>query len=95
MRCTHLRELPELVDRLVVQAKAGLHTIRIVSGLHALDLWALLIAKAVAMQVMDMCHVNSILKHTPVVAVELNLTCKYKKVVRQPVSQPYLISWIL
>lgn len=87
MRCTHLREFPELVDRLIVQAKAGLHTIRIVSGLHALDLWALLIAEAVTMQVMDVCHVNGVLKHTPVVAVELNLTCKCKMVLKQSVSQ--------
>ena len=77
MKCAYLRELPELVDRLVVQSKAGLHTICIVSGLHALDLWTLLITKAVTMQVMDVCHVNGILKHTPVVTVELNLTCKY------------------
>ena len=86
MRCTHLRKLPELVDRLVVQAKAGLHTICIVSGLHALDLWALLITEAVTMQVMDMCHVNSVLKHTPVVAVELNLPCKQLEAVKQVVT---------
>ena len=79
MKCTHLRKLPELVDRLVVQPKAGLHTICIVSGLHPLDLWALLITETVTMQVMDVCHVNGILKHTPVVAAELNLTCKYKR----------------
>ena len=74
-RRTHLRELPELVDWLVVQAKAGLHAICIVSGFHAFDLWALLVAKAVTMQVVDVRHVNGILKHAPVVAVELNLTC--------------------
>ena len=98
MRCTHLREFPELVDRLVVQSKAGLHTICIVSGPHALDLWALLIAKAVTMQVMDVCHVNSVLKHTPVVAVELNLTCKCTMVLKQPVSRRAWVdhlSWIL
>lgn len=76
MWCTNLRELPQLVDRLVVQAKAGLDTVRIVSSLHALDLGALLVAKAVAMQVVNVRHVNGILKHTPMVAVELNFTCK-------------------
>ena len=76
MRCTNLRELPQLVDRLVVQTKAGLDTIRVVSGLHPLDLGALLVAKAVAMQVVNVRHVNGILKHTPMVAVELNFTCK-------------------
>lgn len=76
MWCTNLRELPQLVHRLVVQAKAGLDTIRIVSSLHALDLGALLIAKAVAMQVVNVRHVNGILEHTPMVAVELNFTCR-------------------
>ena len=79
--CTHLRKLPQLVDRLVVQAKASLDTISIVCGLHALDLRTLLITKAVAVQVVDVCHVNSILKHTPVIAVELNLTCKSRSVI--------------
>lgn len=73
---THLRELPELVDWFVVQAKAGLHAIRIVRGFHAFDLWALLVAEAVAMQVVDVRHVNGILKHTPVIAVKLYLTCR-------------------
>ena len=71
----HLRELPELVDRLVVQPKASLDTIGIVSAGHVPDLWALLVAKAVAVQVVDVSHVNGILKHAPVVASKLDLTC--------------------
>ena len=71
----YLRELPELVDRLVMQPKPSCDTIGIVSGLHIPDLRALLVAKAVTVEVMDVCHVNSILKDTPVVAVKLNLTC--------------------
>lgn len=72
---SHLRKLPELVDWLVVQPKASLDTVGIVSGLHVLDLGALLVAKAVAVQVVDVGHVNGILKHAPVVAVKLNLAC--------------------
>ena len=78
----HLRELPELVDRLVVQPKAGLDTICVVSARHVPDLWALLVAKAVAMQVVDVGHVNGILKATPVVACKLNLTCTHATQVR-------------
>ena len=71
----HLGELPELVDRLVVQPKASLNTIRIVSARHIPDLWALLVAEAVTVQVVDVSHINGILKHAPVVASKLDLTC--------------------
>ena len=73
----HLRELPELVDRLVVQPKAGLDTICVVSACHVPDLWTLLVAKAVAVEVVDVGHVNGILEDTPVVACKLNLTCTH------------------
>lgn len=32
------------------------------------------VAKAVGVQVVDVCHVDGVLKHTPVAAVKLNLT---------------------
>ncbi len=76
----HLGELPELVDRLVVQAKASLDTIGIVSAGHVPDLWALLVAEAVTVQVVDVSHVNGVLKHAPVVASKLNLTCSVQRV---------------
>ena len=71
----HLGELPELVDRLVVQPKASLYTICIVSARHVPDLWTLLVAEAVTVQVVDVSHVNGILKHTPVVASKLYFPC--------------------
>ena len=70
-----LGELPELVDRLVVQPKASLDTIRIVSARHVPDLWTLLVTEAVTVQVVDVSHVDGILKHAPVVASKLDLTC--------------------
>jgi len=70
-----LGELPELVDGLVVQPKASLDTIGIVSARHVPNLWRLLVAEAVTVQVVDVSHVNGVLKHAPVVASKLDLTC--------------------
>ena len=71
----HLGELPELVDGLVVQPKASLDTIGIVSARHVPDLWAILVAEAVTVQVVDVGHVDGVLKHAPVVTSKLDLTC--------------------
>lgn len=71
----HLGELPEFVDRLVVQPKASLDTVCIVSARHIPDLWTLLVAEAVTVQVVDVGHVDGVLEHAPVVASKLNLTC--------------------
>ncbi len=71
----HLGELPKFVNRLVVQPKASLDTICIVSAGHVPDLWTLLVAEAVTVQVVDVSHVDGILEHAPVVASKLDLTC--------------------
>lgn len=76
IKTPNLRELPKFVDRLVMQPKAGLDTIGIVGGPHILDLRTLLVAETVTVQVVNVCHVNGILKDTPVVAVKLNLACR-------------------
>ena len=82
IKTPNLRELPKLVDRLVMQPKAGLDTIGIVGGLHVLDLRTLLVAETVTMQVVNVCHVNGVLKDTPVVAVKLDLTCRTGQYIR-------------
>ena len=58
-----------------MKAKPSLDTIGVVGGGHVPDLRALLVAEAVTVQVVDMRHVNGVLKDTPVVAVKLNLAC--------------------
>ena len=43
---------------------------------HVPDLRRVLVAKAVTVQVVDVSHVNGILKDAPMATVKLNLACK-------------------
>jgi hypothetical protein len=68
---SHLRELPHGIDRLVVQAKFGCHAVRLGGAGHVPNLRLPLVAKGVIVQVVDVRHVNGILKHAPADAITI------------------------
>ena len=71
---TDLGELPHSIDGLVVEAERGRDAVGIGGAGHIVDLRLAVVAEGVIVQVVDVGHINGVLKHAPVVAVELDLT---------------------
>ena len=68
-----LGEVPQSINRLVVQGEAGIDAVGIRGAGHGLDLRVLCIAKTVVVEVVDVGHVDGVLEHAPVAALKLYL----------------------
>mmetsp|Transcript_2864 Transcript_2864/g.5109 ORF Transcript_2864/g.5109 Transcript_2864/m.5109 type:complete len:231 (+) Transcript_2864:1803-2495(+) len=71
----HAGELPQRVDRLISEFKLADHAPRVVSCLlHLADVRLILVSKGVAVEEMNVRHIDGVLKHRPVRRIKLKLT---------------------